>query len=60
MIDIADVMRKRLALYRAYEIQAERKQRLGRGNSEKSSEAPLSGLAWSRGAFRRARYLPRH
>jgi hypothetical protein len=50
MIDVADVMRKRLALYRAYEIQAQRRQRLGRGKEGKLTYGPYLLFSREKGA----------
>ena len=55
MIDIEDVVRKRLALYRAYDIRADNRRRSGRGkegkltcvrslNEEINSETNSSGI----------------
>ncbi len=50
MIDIEDVMRKRLALYRAYDIRAENKQRSGRGKEGKLTCGPYLLFSREKGA----------
>jgi hypothetical protein len=50
MIDIEDVVRKQIALYRAYDIRAEREQRLGRGKEGKLSYGPYLLISREKGA----------
>jgi hypothetical protein len=50
MIDIEDVMRKRLALYRAYDIRADRQRRPGRGKEGKLSFGPYLLISREKGA----------
>ena len=50
MIDIEDVVRKQIALYRAYDIQADRKQRSGRGKEGKLSYGPYLLISREKGA----------
>lgn len=50
MIDIEDVMRKRLALYRVYEIRADRQRRPGRGKEGKLSFGPYLLISREKGA----------
>src|SRR6185436_1251378 len=50
MIDIEDVMRKRLALYRAYDIRAENKRRSGRGKEGKLTCGPYLLFSREKGA----------
>jgi hypothetical protein len=50
MIDIEDVVRKRIALYRAYDIQADREQRSGRGKEGKLSYGPYLLISREKGA----------
>ena len=50
MIDIEDVVRKQIALYRAYDIRAEREQRSGRGKEGKLSFGPYLLISREKGA----------
>jgi cytidylate kinase len=50
MIDIEDVVRKQVALYRAYDIRAEREQRAGRGKEGKLSFGPYLLISREKGA----------
>jgi hypothetical protein len=50
MIDVEDVVRKQIALYRAYDIRAEREQRLGRGKEGKLSYGPYLLISREKGA----------
>ena len=50
MIDIEDVVRKQIALYRAYDIRAERQQRSGRGKEGKLSYGPYLLISREKGA----------
>jgi len=50
MIDVEDFVRKRLALYRAYEIRAERQRRSGRGKKGKLSYGPYLLISREKGA----------
>lgn len=50
MIDIEDVVRKQIALYRAYDIRAERDQRPGRGKEGKLSYGPYLLISREKGA----------
>lgn len=50
MIDIADVVRKQIALYRACDIRAERQRRLGRGEEGKPSCGPYLLISREKGA----------
>ena len=50
MIDIEDMVRKQIALYRAYDIRAEREQRAGRGKEGKLSYGPYLLISREKGA----------
>ncbi len=50
MIDIEDLVRKQIALYRAYDIRAEREQRSGRGKEGKLSFGPYLLISREKGA----------
>jgi hypothetical protein len=50
MIDIEDFVRKQIALYRAYDIQADREQRSGRGKEGKLSYGPYLLISREKGA----------
>jgi Cytidylate kinase-like family len=50
MIDIEDVVRKQIALYRAYDIRADREQRSGRGKEGKLSYGPYLLISREKGA----------
>jgi Cytidylate kinase-like family len=50
MIDIEDVVRKQIALYRAYDIRAEHEQRAGRGKEGKLSYGPYLLISREKGA----------
>ena len=50
MVDIEDVMRKRLALYRAYDIRSENKRRSGRGKEGKLTCGPYLLFSREKGA----------
>jgi hypothetical protein len=50
MIDIEDVVRKQIALYRAYDIRADRQQRSGRGKEGKLSYGPYLLISREKGA----------
>ena len=50
MIDIEDVMRKQIALYRAYDFRAERERRAGRGKEGKLSYGPYLLISREKGA----------
>ena len=50
MIDIEDVMRKRLALYRAYDIRADRLRRPGRGKEGNLTYGPYLLISREKGA----------
>jgi hypothetical protein len=50
MVDVEDVVRKRLALYRAYDIRAENKQRAGRGKEGKLTCGPYLLFSREKGA----------
>lgn len=50
MIDIEDVVRKQIALYRAYDIRAEREQRSGRGKEGKLVFGPYLLISREKGA----------
>ncbi len=50
MIDIEDVVRKQIALYRAYDIRADHEQRSGRGKEGKLSYGPYLLISREKGA----------
>ncbi len=50
MIDVEDFVRKQIALYRAYDIRAEREQRAGRGKEGKLSFGPYLLISREKGA----------
>ena len=50
MIDIEDVVRKQIALYRAYDIREEREERAGRGKEGKLSYGPYLLISREKGA----------
>jgi cytidylate kinase len=50
MIDIEDVVRKQIALYRAYDIRADHEQRSGRGKEGKLSFGPYLLISREKGA----------
>ncbi len=50
MIDIEDFVKKRIALYRAYDLRAERTQRSGRGKEGKLSYGPYLLISREKGA----------
>ena len=50
MIDIEDVVRKRIALYRAYDIRADREERSGRGKEGRLSYGPYLLISREKGA----------
>src|SRR5512136_235549 len=50
MIDIEDMVRKQIALYRAYDIRAHREQRSGRGKEGKLSYGPYLVISREKGA----------
>jgi len=50
MIDISDVVRKQIALYRAYDIRADREQRSGRGKEGKLAYGPYLLISREKGA----------
>ena len=50
MIDIEDVVRKQIALYRAYDIRAERERRAGRGKEGNLSYGPYLLISREKGA----------
>ena len=50
MIDIEDLVKKQIALYRAYDIRAERAQRSGRGKEGKLSFGPYLLISRDKGA----------
>jgi cytidylate kinase len=50
MIDIEDVVRKQIALYRAYDIRTEREQRSGRGKEGRLSYGPYLLISREKGA----------
>src|SRR5512137_1015811 len=50
MIDIEDVVRKRIALYRAYEIRADHEERAGRGKEGKLAYGPYLLISREKGA----------
>ena len=50
MIDIQDVVRKQIALYRANDIRAERERRAGRGKEGKLSYGPYLLISREKGA----------
>jgi hypothetical protein len=50
MIDIEDVVRRQIALYRAYDIRAEREERSGRGKAGKLSYGPYLLISREKGA----------
>jgi len=50
MIDIEDVVRKQIALHRAYDIRADREQRSGRGKEGKLSYGPYLLISREKGA----------
>jgi cytidylate kinase len=50
MIDIEDVVRKQVALYRAYDVLAEREQRSGRGKEGKLAFGPYLLISREKGA----------
>jgi len=50
MIDIEDLVRKQIALYRAYDIRAEREERSGRGREGKLSFGPYLLISREKGA----------
>jgi hypothetical protein len=50
MIDISDVVRKQIALYRAYDIRADREQRSGRGKEGNLAYGPYLLISREKGA----------
>src|SRR5512136_597700 len=50
MIDIEDVVKKRIALYRAYDIRADHEQRAGRGKEGKLTYGPYLLISREKGA----------
>ncbi len=50
MIDIEDVMRKQIALYRAYDLRADRERRPGRGKEGKLAYGPYLLISREKGA----------
>ena len=50
MIDIEDVVRKQIALYRAYDLRADRERRAGRGKEGKLSYGPYLLISREKGA----------
>ena len=50
MIDIEDLVRKQIALYRAYDIRAENEERSGRGKQGKLSYGPYLLISREKGA----------